>query len=99
MDAQETILLEEKIAELEARMRMLQDEKLNFLSDIDFLTKEKDILMKALDELKQIESTMEEVRTKNIELESQLASMLSSMEHSEDALKKNSNTKPKGFNA
>ena len=99
IDPQETILLEEKIAELEGRMRMLQDEKLKLLSDIDFLTREKDILMKALDEFKQIESTMEEVRAKNIQLESQLASMVSSIEHSEEALKKNANIKPRGFNA
>ena len=99
MDPQETILLEEKIAELEGRMRMLHDEKLKLQSDIDFLTKEKEILMKALDEFKQIESTMEEVRAKNIQLESQLASMVSSIEHSEEALKKNANIKPRGFNA
>ena len=99
MDPQETILLEEKIAELEGRMRMLHDEKLKLQSDIDFLTKEKEILMKALDEFKQIESTMEEVRAKNIHLESQLASMVSSIEHSEEALKKNANIKPRGFNA
>ena len=99
MDPQETILLEEKIAELEGRMRMLQDEKLKLQSDIDFLTKEKEILMNALDEFKQIESTMEEVRAKNIQLESQLASMVSSIEHSEEALKKNANIKPRGFNA
>ncbi len=99
IDPQETILLEEKIAELEGRMRMLQDEKLKLQSDIDFLTKEKEILMNALDEFKQIESTMEEVRAKNIQLESQLASMVSSIEHSEEALKKNANIKPRGFNA
>ena len=99
IDPQETILLEEKIAELEGRMRMLHDEKLKLQSDIDFLTKEKEILMKALDEFKQIESTMEEVRAKNIQLESQLASMVSSIEHSEEALKKNANIKPRGFNA
>ena len=99
IDPQETILLEEKIAELEGRMRMLHDEKLKLQSDIDFLTKEKEILMKALDDFKLIESTMEEVRAKNIQLESQLASMVSSIEHSEEALKKNANIKPRGFNA
>ena len=99
MDPQETILLEEKIAELEGRMRKIQDEKLKLQSDIDFLTKEKEILMRALDDFKQIESTMEEVRLKNIQLESQLASVMSSMEHSEKPLNKNKNTNSKGFNA
>lgn len=93
IDPQETILLQEKIAELEGRMRMLQDEKLKLKSDIDFLTKEKEILMKALDEFKQIELTMEEVRSKNIQLEGQLASMISSIEHSENPVNININTK------
>jgi hypothetical protein len=99
IDPQETILLQEKIAELEGRMRMLQDEKLKLKSDIDFLTKEKEILMKALDEFKQIELSMEEVRSKNIQLESQLASMISAIEHSENPVNKNINTKTKSFSA
>jgi chromosome segregation ATPase len=99
MDPQETILLEEKIAELEGRMRKIQDEKLKLQSDIDFLTREKEILMRALDDFKQIESTMEEVRIKNIQLESQLASMISSQEHVEKALNKMNPRKSKGFNA
>ena len=86
IDPQETILLEEKIAELEGRMRRIQDEKLKLQSDIDFLTREKEILMRALDDFKQIESTMEEVRIKNIQLESKLASMISSQENTEKAL-------------
>ncbi len=99
MDPQETILLEEKIAELEGRMRKIQDEKLKLQSDIDFLTREKEILMRALDDFKQIESTMEEVRIKNIQLESQLASMISSQENTEKALNKMNTRKSKGFKA
>ena len=99
MDPQETILLEEKIAELEGRMRKIQDEKLKLQSDIDFLTREKEILMRALDDFKQIESTMEEVRIKNIQLESQLASMIRSQEHTEKAVNKMNTSKPKGFKA
>lgn len=99
MDPQETILLEEKIAELEGRMRKIEDEKLKLQSDIDFLTREKEILMRALDDFKQIESTMEEVRIKNIQLESQLASMISSQENTEKALNKMNTRKSKGFKA
>ena len=99
MDPQETILLEEKIAELEGRMRKIEDEKLKLQSDIDFLTREKEILMRALDDFKQIESTMEEVRIKNIQLESQLASMISSQENTEKALNKMNARKSKGFKA
>ena len=99
MDPQETILLEEKIAELEGRIRKIQDEKLKLQSDIDFLTKEKEILMRALDDFKQIESSMEEVRIKNIQLESQLASMISSMDHAEQTVNKKNITKPKGVKA
>ena len=99
MDPQETILLEEKIAELEGRMRKIEDEKLKLQSDIDFLTREKEILMRALDDFKQIESNMEEVRIKNIQLESQLASMISSQENTEKALNKMNTRKSKGFKA
>ena len=99
IDPHETILLEEKIAELEGRMRKIQDEKLKLQSDIDFLTREKEILMRALDDFKQIESTMEEVRIKNIQLESQLASMISSQENTEKALNKMNTRKSKGFKA
>ena len=55
--------------------------------------------MRALDDFKQIESSMEEVRINNIQLESQLASMISSMDHAEQTVNKKNITKPKGVKA
>lgn len=81
MSNETAILLQEKIAELQAVLRALNTEKIGLLSEIDLLKKEKDILLKALEDLTQMETTIHEMKAKNVELESQLQAMLKAVEH------------------
>jgi chromosome segregation ATPase len=80
------LLLEEKIARLQGYMNQLQTEKLKMQAEIDILTKEKAILMNALEQYNEMEETMELVRTRNIQLESQLNSLVGSIEKMEQGL-------------
>jgi len=80
------LLLEEKIARLQGFMNQLQTEKLKMQAEIDILTKEKTILMNALEQYNEMEETMELLRTRNIQLESQLNSLVGSIEKMEQGL-------------
>jgi|LauGreDrversion4_2_1035121.scaffolds.fasta_scaffold943279_2 chromosome segregation ATPase len=80
------LLLEEKIARLQGYMNQLQTEKLKMQAEIDILTKEKTILMNALEQYNEMEETMELLRTRNIQLESQLNSLVGSIEKMEQGL-------------
>ena len=80
------LLLEEKIARLQGYMNQFQTEKLKMQAEIDILTKEKTILMNALEQYNEIEETMELLRTRNIQLESQLNSLVGSIEKMEQGL-------------
>jgi hypothetical protein len=89
MDHQKNILVEEKIAGLQGIMRQMKDEKLLLQSEIDLLSKEKNILLGALDQYTAMEKDIDELKTKNIELESQLKSMMSAIEYMEQEFKRN----------
>lgn len=89
MDYQKNILVEEKIAGLQGVMRQMQDEKLQLQSEIDLLSKEKNILLGALDQYTVMEKEIDDLKTKNIELESQLKSMMSAIENMENDFKEN----------
>lgn len=80
------LLLEEKIARLQGYMNQLQTEKLKMQAEIDILTKEKTILMNALEQYNEMEETMELLKTRNIQLESQLNSLVGSIEKMEQGL-------------
>lgn len=89
MDYQKNILVEEKIAGLQGVMRQMQDEKLQLQSEIDLLSKEKNILLGALDQYTVMEKEIDDLKTKNIELEGQLKSMMSAIENMENDFKEN----------
>jgi hypothetical protein len=86
MNNETTLLFEEKIAKLQGFMNQLQTEKLKMQAEIDILTKEKTILMNALEKYSSMEETFQEVRAKNAQLESQLQSLVSSIEKMEQGL-------------
>ena len=86
MNNEPELLLEEKIARLQGYMNQLQTEKLKMQAEIDILTKEKTILMNALEQYNEMEETMELLRTRNIQLESQLNSLVGSIEKMEQGL-------------
>jgi chromosome segregation ATPase len=86
MNNEPGLLLEEKIARLQGYMNQLQTEKLKMQAEIDILTKEKTILMNALEQYNEMEETMELLRTRNIQLESQLNSLVGSIEKMEQGL-------------
>ena len=86
MNNESAMLLEEKIARLQGHMNQLQTEKLKMHADIDILTKEKTILMNALERYAEMEETLELLQTRNIQLESQLNSLIGSIEKMEQGL-------------
>lgn len=73
-------MVQEKISFLEGSIRQLKDEKLELQAEIDLLKKEKEILMKALNQLTALEDKAENLQTKNVLLESQLSSLLAAIE-------------------
>jgi len=79
-------LLEEKLARLQGYLKQFETEKLKMQAEIDILTKEKTILMNALEQYNEMEETMELLRTRNIQLESQLNSLVGSIEKMEQGL-------------
>jgi hypothetical protein len=87
MDIQNIILLEEKIAELMGTMRKLDDQKLKLESDINFLNKEKKILMGALDYYSEMERKIDKLSSINVQLESQLKAIISALSKSENDIK------------
>jgi chromosome segregation ATPase len=87
MDIQNIILLEEKIAELMGTMRKLDDQKLKLESDINFLNKEKKILMGALDYYSEMERKIDKLSSINVQLESQLKAIMSALSISENDIK------------
>ena len=79
MSAEEVIQLHETIARLEAEIRMLKDEKLNLLSKITMLERERDILCHGLDGINRKEATFDELKKQNILLESKVNSIVSAI--------------------
>jgi chromosome segregation ATPase len=86
MNNEPGLSLEEKLARLQGNLNQFQTEKLKMQSEIDILTKEKTILMNALEKYNDLEETMESLRTRNIQLESQLISLIGSIEKIEQGL-------------
>jgi chromosome segregation ATPase len=78
------LLFQEKLASLQGSIRKLNDERLEMLSQIDLLKKEKDILLKALDDFTRMEDTLEDLKTRNIELQSQLNALMGALERMEN---------------
>lgn len=79
MSAEEVIQLHETIARLEAEIRMLKDEKLNLLSKITMLERERDILCHGLDGINRKEATFDELKKQNILLESKVNAIVSAI--------------------
>lgn len=77
------LLFQEKLASLQGSIRKLNDERLEMLSQIDLLKKEKNILLKALDDFTRMEETLEDLKTRNIALQSQLNALMSALEKME----------------
>lgn len=86
MNNETGLSLEEKIARLQGYLNQFQTEKLKMQAEIDILTKEKNILMNALEKYNDLEETIESLRTRNIQLESQLTSLIGSIEKIEQGL-------------
>lgn len=80
MDQELTLQLDAKIAHLQETIRQIKEENTTLRSSLDILQKEKDILLNALKDFTEMELTMDETRTRNIQLESQLASLISAVE-------------------
>lgn len=80
MSNETAILLQEKLAGLQGSLRQLKDDKIKLLTEIDWLKKEKKILMTALDQFHALEQQSENLQKKNILLESQLHSLLKAIE-------------------
>ena len=78
------LLFQEKLASLQGSIRKLNDERLEMLSQIDLLKKEKDILLKALDDFTRMEDTLENLKARNIELQSQLNALMGALERMEN---------------
>jgi chromosome segregation ATPase len=87
MEIHNIILLEEKIAELMGTMRKLDDQKLKLESDINFLNKEKEILMGALDYYSEMERKIDKLSSINVQLESQLKAIMSALGKTENDIK------------
>lgn len=77
---------QEKMASLQGSLRKLSDERLEMLSQIDLLNKEKEILLKALDNFTRMEESLEELKNKNIELETQLQALMGALDRMEKEL-------------
>lgn len=84
MADQTNILFQEKLASLQGSLRKLNDERLEMLSQIDLLKKEKDILLKALDDFTRMEQSLEDLKSRNIELQSQLNALMGALERMEN---------------
>ncbi len=83
MSSETAILLQEKLAGLQGNLRQLKEDKIQLQAEIDLLKKEKEILMKALDQFAALEERTENLQNKNILLESQLDSLLKAIEKME----------------
>ena len=84
MSNETMILFQEKMASLQGSIRKLNDERLEMLSQIDLLKKEKNILLKALDDFTRMEESLEDLKSRNVELQSQLNALMSALERMEN---------------
>lgn len=80
MDQELSLQLDEKIAILQETILQIKEENIMLRSSLDVVQKEKEILLNALKDFTEMEITMDETRTRNIQLESQLASLISAVE-------------------
>jgi hypothetical protein len=84
MSKETLILFQEKLASLQGSLRKQNDERLEMLSQIDLLKKEKNILLKALDDFTRMEESLEDLKSRNIELQSQLNALRGALERMEN---------------
>ena len=84
MSKETLILFQEKLASLQGSLRKQNDERLEMLSQIDLLKKEKNILLKALDDFTRMEESLEDLKSRNIELQSQLNALMGALERMEN---------------
>lgn len=87
MLSETAILLDEKLAELQGSLSQLKEDKIQLLTEIHWLKKEKDILMKALDQFHTLEIQAEKLQKENILLESKLQSLMKAIERMESHIR------------
>lgn len=75
MEGAYVVEIHEKIAELESRLRMAESEKLKLNNQMGMLSRENDILMKALDKLYIKEQELNQALSKILLLEKKLILM------------------------
>lgn len=68
-------------------VRQMADERLQLLSEIDLLKKEKEILLNAIDQYADMEINYQELKEKNVLLESQINSLIGAIEGIENEMK------------
>jgi cell division protein FtsB len=83
MSSETYILLQEKLAGLQGSLRQLKEDKIQLLTEIHWLKKEKDILMKALDQFHALERQAETLQKNNILLEFNLQTLMKAIEKME----------------
>lgn len=79
MDLSTPLSLDAKLADLQGTIRSMKEENMSLKAALDLLQQEKEILLNALNDFTEMEITMDETRTRNIQLESQLASLASAV--------------------
>lgn len=79
MDLSTPLSLDAKLADLQGTIRSMKEENMSLKAALDLLQQEKEILLNALNDFTEMEITMDETRTRNIQLESQLASLASTV--------------------
>lgn len=78
---------QEKLSALMGSVRQMADERLQLLSEIDLLKKEKEILLNAIDQYADMEINYLELKERNVLLDSQVRSLISAIESIETEMK------------
>jgi|688.fasta_scaffold160255_2 hypothetical protein len=81
------IMEQEKLSSLMGSVRQMADERLQLLSEIDLLKKEKEILLNAIDQYADMEINYLELKERNVLLDSQVRSLISAIESIETEMK------------
>lgn len=81
------IIEQEKLSSLMGSVRQMADERLQLLSEIDLLKKEKEILLNAIDQYADMEINYLELKERNVLLDSQVRSLISAIESIETEMK------------
>ncbi len=81
------IMEQEKLSSLMGSVRQMADERLQLLSEIDLLKKEKEILLNAIDQYADMEINYLELKERNVLLDSQVRSLIAAIESIETEMK------------